>query len=33
MTIEEVQQEIIEEFTGFDDWMDKYAYLIELGIS
>lgn len=31
MTIEEVQQEIIEEFSGFDDWMDKYAYLIEIG--
>ncbi len=31
MTINEIQQEIIEEFAGFDDWMDKYAYLIELG--
>ena len=31
MTIEEVQQEIINEFSVFDDWMDKYAYLIELG--
>ncbi|SHF06968.1 cysteine desulfuration protein SufE [Mariniphaga anaerophila] len=31
MTIEEVQQEIIEEFSVYQDWMDKYAYLIELG--
>ncbi|MDR0233081.1 MAG: SufE family protein [Dysgonamonadaceae bacterium] len=30
-TINEVQDEIIEEFSGFDDWMDKYALLIELG--
>ncbi|RIH65762.1 SufE family protein [Mariniphaga sediminis] len=31
MTIEEIQKEIIEEFSVYDDWMDKYAYLIELG--
>lgn len=31
MTIEEIQQEIIEEFSVYEDWMDKYAYLIELG--
>jgi cysteine desulfuration protein SufE len=31
MTIEEIQQEIIEEFSMYEDWMDKYAYLIELG--
>ena len=31
MTIEEVQQEIIEEFSMYEDWMDKYTYLIELG--
>lgn len=31
MTIKEIQEEIIEEFAAFDDWMDKYAYLIELG--
>jgi cysteine desulfuration protein SufE len=31
MTIDEIQQEIVEEFSGFDDWMDKYAYLIEIG--
>ena len=30
-TINEIQDEIIEEFSGFDDWMDKYALLIELG--
>ncbi len=31
MTIEEVQQDIIGEFSMFEDWMDKYGYLIELG--
>ncbi len=31
MTIDEIQQEIVEEFSGFEDWMDKYAYLIEIG--
>lgn len=31
MTIEEIQKEIIEEFSVYDDWMDKYQYLIELG--
>lgn len=31
MTINEVQREIIEEFSAFEDWMDKYGYLIELG--
>ncbi len=31
MTINNIQDEIIEEFSSFDDWMDKYAYLIELG--
>lgn len=31
MTINEIQDEIIEEFAGFDDWMDRYAYLIDLG--
>jgi cysteine desulfuration protein SufE len=30
-TIEEVQQEILEEFSVYEDWMDRYAYLIELG--
>ncbi|MFP4619885.1 MAG: SufE family protein [Bacteroidales bacterium] len=30
MTANEKQQEIIEEFALFDDWMDKYNYLIEL---
>lgn len=33
LSIEEVQQEIIQEFGVFDDWMDKYGYLIELGNS
>lgn len=31
MTIEEIQEEVIEEFEGFDDWMDKYQMLIDLG--
>jgi cysteine desulfuration protein SufE len=31
MTLEEKQQEIIEEFAVYDDWMDKYEYIIELG--
>ncbi len=33
MTINEKQDQIIEEFGIYDDWMDKYAYLIELGNS
>lgn len=33
MSINEIQDEIIEEFSVFDDWMDKYAYIIELGNS
>jgi len=31
MTINETQDEIIEEFEGLTDWMDRYAYIIELG--
>lgn len=31
MTIEAIQQDIIEEFSIYEDWMDKYIYLIELG--
>ena len=31
MTINEIQNEIIEEFSVYEDWMDKYSYLIELG--
>jgi cysteine desulfuration protein SufE len=31
MTLEEKQQEIIEEFAIFDDWMEKYEYIIDLG--
>ena len=31
MTIEEKQEAVVEEFLMFDDWMDKYAYLIDLG--
>ena len=31
MSINEAQDEIIEEFAGFDDWMDKYQLLIDLG--
>ena len=31
MTIHEIQDEVIEEFADFDDWMDKYQMLIDLG--
>jgi cysteine desulfuration protein SufE len=31
MELKEVQDSIIDEFTVFDDWMDKYNYLIDLG--
>ena len=30
-TIDELQDEVIEEFSDFDDWMDKYQLLIDLG--
>ncbi len=30
-TIKELQDEVIEEFDGLDDWMDKYQMLIDLG--
>jgi cysteine desulfuration protein SufE len=33
MTIKEIQNEIIEEFSMFDDWMQRYEYIIELGKS
>ena len=32
-TINEIQDEIIDEFSMFDDWMDKYSVLIDLGNS
>lgn len=31
MTIEQLQEEIIDEFSVFDDWMDKYQLLIDMG--
>lgn len=31
MTLDEKQQDIIDEFAIYDDWMDKYEYIIELG--
>lgn len=31
MTIEDKQQEIVSEFSLFDDWMEKYEYIIDLG--
>lgn len=31
MTIDELQEEVIEEFSDFDDWMDRYQLLIDLG--
>ena len=30
-TINEIQDEIIDEFSGLTDWMDKYSYIIEMG--
>ncbi len=33
MTIKEVQNEIIDEFSIFDDWTERYEYIIELGKS
>ena len=33
MTINELQNNVIEEFADYDDWMDKYALLIDLGNS
>ena len=31
MNINDTQQEIIDEFADLDDWMDRYAYIIDLG--
>lgn len=31
MTIQEIEESIINEFACFDEWLDKYAYIIELG--
>ena len=31
MTIDQIQDEIIEEFSEVDDWMDRYAMIIDLG--
>ncbi len=31
MTIEQIQQDIVDEFSMFDDWMERYEYIIELG--
>lgn len=31
MTIEESQQNIIDQFADIDDWMDRYAYIIDMG--
>lgn len=33
MTIQEKQQEVVEEFAMFEDWMQRYEYMIELGKS
>lgn len=33
MSIEDIEKEIIEEFANFEDWMDKYSYIIEIGNS
>ena len=31
MTIKDIQNEIVNEFSMFDDWMERYEYIIELG--
>ena len=31
MTIQEIQEEIVDEFSMFDDWMQRYEYIIDLG--
>lgn len=31
MSIKEIQEEIIDEFSMFEDWMERYEYIIELG--
>jgi len=31
MTIDQKQQEIVDQFSDIDDWMDRYAYIIDLG--
>lgn len=33
MTIDEIQGELVDEFSMFDDWMQRYEYMIELGKS
>ena len=33
MTIQEIQNEIVDEFSIFDDWMQRYEYIIDLGKS
>lgn len=33
MTIQEIQEDIVDEFSMFDDWMQRYEYIIELGKS
>ena len=33
MTIKDIEQQIVEEFSVFDNWMDKYQYIIDLGKS
>ncbi len=33
MTIKEIQEEIVDEFSMFEDWMDRYEYIIDLGKS
>jgi cysteine desulfuration protein SufE len=31
MKIKDIQEEIVAEFSMFDDWMERYEYIIELG--
>ena len=31
MNIKEIQEEIVDEFSMFDDWLQRYEYIIDLG--
>ena len=32
-SLQDIENEIIDEFSVFDDWLDKYEYIIELGMN
>ena len=33
MTLKEAEEAVVDEFSMYDEWLDKYEYLIELGLS